>query len=56
MIARSVDAVMYSSNSQENEEKFFGFEMLGDADVSTGTHTLFRHFMVNGTFHFLLSH
>jgi hypothetical protein len=35
-IARSADAVMYSSNAQEHEEKFFGFEMLSDEMVVTG--------------------
>ena len=35
-IARSVDAVMYSSNAKENNETFFGFELLSDSAVVTG--------------------
>jgi hypothetical protein len=35
-MARSVDAVMYSSNSKENDENFFGFDLLADTDVVTG--------------------
>jgi hypothetical protein len=35
-IARSADAVMFVSNAQEHEEKFFGFEMLSDDAVVTG--------------------
>jgi len=35
-IARSVDAVMYASNAQEHDEKFYGYDMLEDAAVVTG--------------------
>jgi hypothetical protein len=35
-IARSVNAVMYSSNAKENNETFFGFELLDDSVSMTG--------------------
>jgi len=35
-VARSSNSVMYVSNAQEHEEKWFGFEMLNDDAVVTG--------------------
>ena len=34
--ARSTNAVMYASNAKENDEEFFGFEMLSDDQTVTG--------------------
>ena len=35
-IARSTNAVMYISNAKENDEEFFGFEMISDTTNVTG--------------------
>lgn len=35
-VARAANSVMYSSNAKENDEEYFGFDLLLDEDVVVG--------------------
>ena len=43
-IARSVDAVMYNSNAKENNEDFYGFELISDDTIMVNGRSVIQGF------------